>query len=120
MHMPNDTTLNATSSCPNRRGRYVGDSLLITINDEFVTVKATKIPAETKSSRSSNGTKVAMSVIKLPAAIVPFFMLPPASTSQNIGGSNSSLASAYCNRGCNITDINTTTGKVHISPAAVS
>lgn len=80
---------------------------------QFVIVNATKIPAETKSSSAENGTKVANSVIKTPANIAPFLRSP------NHAGIKPSLAIANCNRGWMIIEINTTTGSVATSPAAV-
>jgi hypothetical protein len=76
-------------------------------------VKANKIPAETKSSRAAKGTNVANSVIKTPANTAPFFRSP------NHSGIKPSLAIANCNLGWMMIEINTTTGKVATSPAAV-
>mmetsp|Transcript_4154 Transcript_4154/g.5634 ORF Transcript_4154/g.5634 Transcript_4154/m.5634 type:complete len:207 (-) Transcript_4154:1328-1948(-) len=115
-----DSPLKSRSNFSSRKGRSSGESRLIITSDEFVMENATKIPADTKSSRYSNGIKVAIKVMSDPATIVPLRRFPSAFTSQNICGRSPSRARAYCNRGCKTPDINTTIGRVNTSPAAVN
>ena len=79
-----------------RYGVSVGDSLLNITNEQLVVVKATSIPADTKSSKYENGTKVANNVIKIPANIAPFFGNPLLSISENISGKRPSFAEDIC------------------------
>mmetsp|Transcript_30181 Transcript_30181/g.44077 ORF Transcript_30181/g.44077 Transcript_30181/m.44077 type:complete len:218 (+) Transcript_30181:254-907(+) len=115
-----DNPLNSSSNFSRLNGVFSGDSRLIITRDELVMEKATRTPAETKSSRYSNGTNVAINVMIVPATIVPLRRFPAGVTSQNMCGSNPSRASAYCNRGCSTPDISTTIGRVITSPAAVN
>jgi hypothetical protein len=87
------------------------------MREQFVNVNANNIPAQMKSSRSANGTNVAKTVIKTPANKAPFLGSPFESTSLNIFGIRPSRATANCNRGCIISDTNTTSGRVNTSPA---
>mmetsp|Transcript_50663 Transcript_50663/g.93665 ORF Transcript_50663/g.93665 Transcript_50663/m.93665 type:complete len:216 (+) Transcript_50663:234-881(+) len=109
--------LKARSNFSSNKGRLVGESRRITTKDPFVTENATRIPADTKSSRYVNGTKVAINVMTEPANNVPLRRFPFPSISQNIWGARPSRAKAYCSRGCNMQEIRTTTGRVKTSPA---
>ena len=120
MHDENANILYQDKFFSNRCGSDSGDLLLIIISEQFVIVNASKMPALTKSSRNENGTNVAKIVMRTPAISAPLTVLPVASVSPKIAGSRPSIANAYCNRGCIMIHISTTTGNVRTSPNAVS
>jgi len=88
----NEHKLKLPSSFCNRYGLSVGDSLLNITSEQLVVVKATSMPAETKSSKYEKGIKVANIVIKTPANIAPFRGKPLLSISPKKGGKRPSFA----------------------------
>ena len=88
----NEHKLKIPSSFCSRWGLSVGDPLLIITSEQLVVVKATSMPAETKSSKYEKGIKVANIVMVTPANRAPFLGNPLLSISQNTGGKRPSFA----------------------------